>query len=117
MELLQEALWPAEGSTFLEHCVGEITEEDKTLCRAVAFGESDTIAMTQEIWERCLYICTLARDTQLYKQLWNKYPELAKNMMRDFEEAVASTNSYISEKEIKAGWEQFEERMRKEGII
>ena len=117
MEWLQNELLPIEGDRLSTCCDDEITEEDTVLYQMVALGEGDRASLTQENWERCLFLCTLSGNIQLYRKLWNEYPEFVENMMREFEEKAASVDIHITEEEIRASWKRFEERMKAEGIF
>ena len=117
MEWLQDELLPIEENVFSSYEEDEITEADKDLYRMMAFGEDNGFPLSQKDWERGLYLCTLAGNTQLYRKLWNKHPEFVENMMREFEEKAASVDLHIAEEEIKASWKRFEARMKAEGIF
>lgn len=117
MEWLQDELLPIEGNVFSSCGDDEITEADKDLYCMMAFGEGNGFSMLQKDWGRCVYLCTLAGNTQLFRKLWNEYPEFVENMMREFEEKAASVDLHITEEEIKASWKRFEERMKAEGIF
>ena len=117
MEWLQEELLPSEGNVFSSYGDDEITEADKDLYWMMALGAGNGMVISKENWKRCLYLCTLAGNTQLYGKLWNEYPEFVENMMREFEEKAASVDLHITEEEIKASWKRFEARMKAEGIF
>lgn len=117
MEWLQDELLPIEGNVFSSCWDDEITEADKALYWMMALGEGNGFFMSQKDWERCLYLCTLAGNAQLYRKLWNEHPEFLEHMMREFEEKAASVDRHITEEEIKASWKRFEERMKAEGIF
>ena len=65
MEWLQEESLPIEDDVFSTYCDNEITETDKELYRMVASIEDNSLSISQEDWERCLYLCTLTGNTQL----------------------------------------------------
>lgn len=46
--------------------------------------------LTQELWERCLWVCILEENMEQYKQLWSSYPQFVDSMMREFEETAAT---------------------------
>lgn len=117
MEWLQDELLPSEGDVFSSGWDDEITEADKDLYWMMAFGEGNGVVISQQNWKRCLYLCTLAGNTQLYRKLWNEYPEFEENMMREFEEKAASVDRHITEEEITANWKRFAERMKAEGVF
>ena len=113
--------WPKEGSIPIE-CQGcihgcgesEIAEIDRDLYRFVVLGEDPNISLTQEMWERCLYICILSGYPQQYNKLWSDYPQFVETMMREVEKVAAESKDDGTRAKTIASLEQFRERMRAE---
>ena len=94
-----------------------LAEIDRQLYRFAVLGEGINITMTQEIWERCLYICIMTGDSQQYKQLWNDHPDFAEKMMQEFNDTADSANFHVEKEQAKASWKHCTERMKSEGIF
>ena len=89
--------------------------EDKGL-PAEPQGDCHYRDLTQEQWEQRLYVCIQDGDVQQFCRLWESYPELVENMMRDFEETVAQSDIRISDEDARASWGRFVERMKEQGF-
>ena len=49
--------------------------------------------MTQELWERCLWVCTQEGNIEQYNELWNKYPVFAENFMQQLNQFLPGADS------------------------
>lgn len=89
--------------------------EDKGL-PAEPQGDCHYRDLTQEQWEQLLFMCIQDGDVQQFCRLWERYPTLAKSMMREFEETVSQNDISISGEDARASWARFIDRMKEQGI-
>lgn len=115
MEWLNKGVIPIECQGCIDGCdESEIADVDRKLYRFVELGENPNITLTQEMWERSLYICILSGCPQQYNKLWNDYPQFAETMIREFEKAAAESKEDGMKAKTIASLERFKERMRAE---
>lgn len=109
LQLRRESLLNA-----IERLQKRVSEIDNRLEQIEQEADEPNVLMTQEMWEECLFACTMAGDIEQYNKLWNEYPDLVENMMREFDEVAARNPIHTTEEEKQASWERFVARMRKE---